>query len=1028
VSKNYQVPATKNPKQAQRNLFGWFCAVACLAAGTGRCANAPAPNPNPAVAVWTEENGLPQNVVLAMTQTRDGYLWLGAGSVLTRFDGTDFKIYEERDIPGLNGSKIIKLFEDSHRDLWIGTETSGVLLIDTEGKARTVLPPKGTAEGPLRSICEDKVGGVWLTMSKGQLYRYWNGSVRLLVTVHSPNEGCGQVAVDKSGLVWVSTFDGRLLGLGPITDPSGSAIPVAFESVVGHLDFLLASKSRGYWRLADGQVQKCEAEQIHNLGPYPWSPGAVVLAACEDSEGNLIVGTFYDGVYWFDREGHAVQVRGLSHNSIWCLTVDREGELWVGTNGRGLNRVRRQFFSVLEGTRESVVQSVCEDGEGGLWIGYNGEHVDHWNGSKLESFNSLVPIPREQLGAAAGRAVSVRTVLVDSRSRVWIGAAPELVFSMCLFQYQNGRFNPTNGIDHEVDALFEDRQRRIWAGTQGGLACLEGDKWKTFTARDGLSSDSVRALAQDQDGNLWVGTQDGGLNLWRDGKFTVFRKQGTNGLPSDNVTSLYADPEGVLWIGTSSGLARFYHGQWNRFTTQEGLHSNEIGYLLEDSLGYFWIGSNNGLMRVAKKDLNAFVNGAIGWIPCRAYDRADGLPTRQCTTGSQPGACRTRAGKLWFPTISGLVGVDPATLHPNTNPPPVIIEAVRVDNQLQTGGALRAPPPKSVVVPVGKEVLEVEFTALNLSAPDKVRFRFQLVEYEKTPTERPANIRSVRYPKLPHGHYKFEVTACNEDGLWNPNPTVLAVTVLPAIWQTGWFKVGAGLTLLAMLIGSVYYVSTQKLQRQLAALRQQEALEKERSRIARDLHDQLGANLTQVALLGEMVETDKDEPAEVENHARQISQTARDTTRSLDEIVWTVNPSNDTLDGLINYVCKYAQEYLALAGLKYRLEVPPQLPHTSISPELRHNVFLAAKEAVNNLVKHAKASAAWVRLRLEPNRFVLEIEDNGRGLAPGAEDKGRNGLRNMRKRMEDVGGQFESGRGAEGGTKICLVAPLSTIK
>jgi signal transduction histidine kinase len=230
--------------------------------------------------------------------------------------------------------------------------------------------------------------------------------------------------------------------------------------------------------------------------------------------------------------------------------------------------------------------------------------------------------------------------------------------------------------------------------------------------------------------------------------------------------------------------------------------------------------------------------------------------------------------------------------------------------------------------------------------------------------------------------------------------------------------------LLGLVIGSVYYVSTQRLQRQLGVLRQQEALEKERARIARDLHDQLGANLTQVALLAEMAEADKDLPVEVEGHARQISQTALDTTRALDEIVWTVNPANDTLDGLINYICKYAQEYLALADLRYRLEVPPELPSTPISPELRHNAFLAAKEAVNNVVKHSHATSAWLRLSLASHQFALEIEDDGRGLPAGAEDKGRNGLRNMRKRMEDVGGTFEIRPRTEGGTIVRLTAPL----
>jgi signal transduction histidine kinase len=212
----------------------------------------------------------------------------------------------------------------------------------------------------------------------------------------------------------------------------------------------------------------------------------------------------------------------------------------------------------------------------------------------------------------------------------------------------------------------------------------------------------------------------------------------------------------------------------------------------------------------------------------------------------------------------------------------------------------------------------------------------------------------------------------------------------------------------------------------LGKLRQQEALEKERARIARDIHDQLGASLTQVTLLGEFVESDKDSPADVEAHARQICQTARDTTRVLDEIVWTVNPSNDTLDGLITYICKYAQDYLAVAGLRYRLDVPAQLPNTPLPPELRHNVFLAAKEAVTNVVRHAKASAAWVRLKLEPEAFVLEIQDDGRGIA-GMDEKAasaRNGLRNMRKRMEDVGGSFEMVAGPDGGTLVRLTAPL----
>jgi signal transduction histidine kinase len=270
------------------------------------------------------------------------------------------------------------------------------------------------------------------------------------------------------------------------------------------------------------------------------------------------------------------------------------------------------------------------------------------------------------------------------------------------------------------------------------------------------------------------------------------------------------------------------------------------------------------------------------------------------------------------------------------------------------------------------------------------------------------------------------VSASNEDGIWNESGSSLGFIVQPPFWRTAWFLSSSSILLLGLIVAIVHYVSTQKLQRQLQTLREQEALEKERSRIARDIHDQLGANLTQVALLGELVESDKNVPEEVEAHARQICQAARETTRTLDEIVWTVNPSNDTLEGLITYICKHAQEYLATAGIRYRLDAPAHLPDVAVLPEVRHNVFLASKEAVTNIVRHAKASSVCVRLRLDSNSFKLEIEDDGRGL-PSPNEKNiesRNGLRNMRKRMEDIGGGFSIGPGAEGGTLVQLTAPI----
>ncbi|HWF18863.1 MAG TPA: two-component regulator propeller domain-containing protein, partial [Verrucomicrobiae bacterium] len=628
-----------------------------------------------------------------------------------------------------------------------------------------------------------------------------------------------------------------------------------------------------------------------------------------------------------------------------------------------------------------------------------------------------------------------QSIFVDSNQMVWAGfAASGGQWTPGLLQMQNDRFEMANGYastnNQEISAIFQDHAGKVWVGTQGGLACWNGQDWKIYTERNGLSSDAAQAIAEDHNGDLWIGTGIG-LNRLHDGHFTAFHKK--DGLPDEDVSSLYMDGEGVLWIGTrGGGLGRYFHGKWTRYTKKEGLLSDSIGYLLEDGQGNLWIGSLKGLMRVRKKELNDVAQGGANPLACRAYGEADGMAASECTIGVQPGACRGHNGKLWFPTIKGIVSVDPAQIKINTNPPPVVIESVSVSgesvvnsDEAEATNVLRSSVPSLITVPPGRERVEIQFTGLSFSSPKKARFKYRMEGYEKGWTEVDGNVRTVIYRKLTPGNFTFHVTACNEDQIWNESGASLAFIVQPPFWRTWWFLSLVTIIVIGWISGIVHYFSTQRLQRQLEGMRQQQALEKERARIARDIHDQLGASMTQVSLLGEMVESDKDDPQEVEAHARQISQTARDTSRVLDEIVWTVNPSNDTLEGLINYICKHAQEYFAVAGLRYRLDVPSQLPVTDISPEVRHNVFLTAKEAITNVVRHAKATEVWLRLKLEPTRFILELQDNGRGPS-GLEGKStRNGLRNMHKRMEDIGGSFALTAAPEGGALVRLTVPIN---
>ena len=970
---------------------------------------------------WDTDEGLPpssQNSVTSILQARDGFLWFGTLNGLVRFDGLEFVVFDESNTPGLGSSRVVALFEDRKGDLWIGTETAGVVRM-SGGKYTSVGVGQGRSDCRMVSACQDRSGGIWFCMADGQLWRMAEERYSVFVLgLDRPSSYRGVVA-DAEGPVWVGADD-RLVSVRPFPVPGGLEPQVEVEVAVGKLDRLVASGGGGYWRLADGVVQRWRGGQLdRDWGAYPW--GRVpVSAAAEDGQGNLVVGTLGGGVFWYDGQGKATRISLGDHpafNIVLSLCIDRDGTLWVGTDGRGLCRVRRQVFEVWDlswGVSLDVVQSVSADDRGGIWIGSNGGGVTHWREGEMRQYGSAEGLTNRHVWA----------VHADRGGRVWAGTWGDGLF--CLAGERFERPPGAEVLPRVIRAIYEDAGGRLWLGTQGGLAVWEGSAWRVYTQKDGLSSDEVRALAEDGVGGMWVGTGGGGVNRFRGGRFEAIRRG--DGLPADEVTSLLAEAGGVLWVGTrGGGLGRYAGGRWTRYTTREGLLSNSVGYLLDDELGHLWVGSTAGLMRIKKAELEAVAGRGAGVVTCRAYGKPDGLPTRECTAGSQPGAARGGDGRLWFPTARGLAAVQPSRLNPNPRPPPVRIEEVLVNGQPQVWEAGGDGGPPVLRVSAGKEHLEIRYTSLNLAAADRGRFKYRLdAEGDETTWTEAGTDRVARYPRLPPGEYRFHVQASNEDGLWNEVGSVLRLVVEPPFWRTWWFVGGVVVVLLGAVTGTVHTLSTQRLRRQVERLRQEEALEKERARIARDIHDHLGACLTQVALLGELVEGDKEDPAEVEVHARQISQTARDTTRVLDEIVWALNPSNDTVESLITYASKYAQEYLSTAGLRCRLDVPGVVPAAVLPPEVRHNVFLALKEAVTNVVRHAGASAVWVRVRFETGAFAVEVEDNGRGLGSvdPAAARLRNGLSNMRRRMEEVGGRFELGSAADGGTRVRLVAPL----
>ena len=505
--------------------------------------------------------------------------------------------------------------------------------------------------------------------------------------------------------------------------------------------------------------------------------------------------------------------------------------------------------------------------------------------------------------------------------------------------------------------------------------------------------------------------------------------QTDDNLPAQPIWSLLADDDGTVWVGTfRGGLLRFRDGHFDRFTTKDGLPDDVICQILDDGNGRLWIGSQQGIFWVSKSDVDDFTHGKTKSINCTAYGRYDGLPSLECSGSYQPAACRTHDGHLLFCTLKGVVSVNPQELAPNRLPPPVVIEEVFVDGQTQQNtSAAGASKPTFVQVPPGKRQVEFRYTGLSFVSPDRVRFRYQLVGLDKSMIEAGTR-RSAQYSFLLPGSYTFRVTACNNDGVWNEETAAMSLKVLPHFYEAWWFWPGIALSALVAVVAVVRQVVVRRLHRQLEELEWQRAVERDRTRIAKDIHDDLGAGLTQITLLSELAR--REPSAQAEGHLERISDSARKMTRRIDEIVWAVDPQHDTLNGLMDYISAFTEDFLRTAGVRCRMDMPAALPALHLPAELRYNLFLALKEALNNVVKHARATEVRLGLRLENNGFTLVVEDNGQGmpLSPAAENgerlMGGHGLPNLDQRLAAIGGRCVVHSTPNHGTRIELAVQI----
>lgn len=952
---------------------------------------------------WRIQDGYFSGTPQTITQTKDGYLWIGTQSELVRFDGVRFVAWTAPNGKQLPSSFIHSLLGASDGSLWIGTSrglahwTNGDLVVYS------------ATSDFIEAVLQDSKGVVWITRSR----------------VHDPNGPLCQTV-------------GNILRCYGAAD--GIPFPYAqplFQDAQGSL-WLGSSLGVCSWTPGKPQTFTKDAlaqfKGLQGVSSITGGADGSVLVGIQKVGQGLGLQQLREGVW---KEYAVPGLRGDSTN-VSALFTDRAGDLWVGTANNGLYRVhagRADHFGSADGLSSDAVQGFYEDHEGNLWVATS-RGIDRFHDTPVVTYSIHEGLTSED----------VDSVLVSRDGTVWVGNVQGLDVLHAGRVAEIGRRNGLPG--NVITSLLEARDGRLWAGVDSGLTVYDHGHFRWVNRPGGKPVGVVVSLAEDPDGSIWAATTQPSLVHIRDS--AVHEELVPPQVP--RVSSIASDSKEGIWLGLWSGaLARYRHGQLETLTPSRPNNSS-IRNLLVESDGSAWGATHEGLFRWKERQME--VLGAHNGLPCddiyasardnhgtlwldtqcgfimiqsrelerwwREPDTQVQVKTLDVFDGAQPGLTNFRPeiskapdGKLWLANENILQVVDPDHIDGNRIPPPVVVEQIIADRK-------RYLPDDHLQLPARSRDIEIDYTALSLVVPEKVRFRYKL-DGRDTEWQDPENRRRAFYSDLPPGKYQFHVIAANNDGVWNEQGTTLGFTVLPAFFQTGWFRTGA----ILMALGLLWLIYGLRV-RQLAANIQgrfNERLE-ERERIARDLHDTLLQGIFSASIHFDVADkrlpTDSPAKSPLQRGLellRQVSKEGRNTLLAL-------RPPSSTGSDLPEALSRLRNELALPASTAFRVitEGDPQ----PLRPLIRDEVYLISREAVFNASRHSNASSVEVEIDFASRNLRVLIRDNGCGIDSALLKSGREGhwgLANMRERAERIGGTLEVFSRINSGTVVQLWVP-----
>jgi signal transduction histidine kinase/ligand-binding sensor domain-containing protein/ActR/RegA family two-component response regulator len=930
---------------------------------------------------WNTRDGLPQNSVYSIAQTKDGYLWLATEEGAVRFDGIQFNT-----LPVGPKELIYKwarrLYASRDGSLWVGTRNGLTQYRNGTFRSRTTL--NGLPANDITALFESRDGAMWAGTNAG-LTRIDGGNTRVYTQQDGlPDNSVRVIAEDHAGRLWVGTHTGLAQFEGgrfkPSKNPNGTPLgEVAAISPARDGSLWIGTSQGEVARLTDGAVSNWSTK--YRLPAYP------ISSLLEDRDGNLWIGYTANGLGRLTGSTFVLRTvrEGFPDDSIRALLEDREGSLWAGTFEGGLVQLRDGKFTPFgrpEGLPE-LAYNILGARDGSVWVGSYHDGVYRLQNGKVQQFSTHNGLPN----------ASITSLAETSDGSVWIGAEKGW-----LARLRNGAItsyrNPF-GKDSMISVILPNDDGSFWIGTSGsGFARFRDGRFDEAIRSEVPLQNGVTAILRAADNSLWIGAE-GGLRHFSNGKFTDYTQK--NGLLSDYVMGIYADRQGALWIGTASGgLNRLKDGKFTSYTTDQGMPTSTVGAIAGDDAGNLWMTSNKGIFRVSLRELNEYAEGRISRISPVLYGLADGLRNEECNFGTFPAIARSLDGRFWFPTIAGVAAISPEQIRSNPVAPPVKLEAMLYDGaagRQQDGGGFTFAP--------GHGGLEIRFSAASFVAPTHVQFRYKLEGFDSDWIAAGSR-RTAYYTNLPPGRYVFRVQAANSDGVWNVAGASAPVWLRPHFYQTGWFFVLCALSAGAVIWG-VYVLRVRILLRRNEDLERgvaQRTMELQKSmemaRAALRSKSEFLANMSheiRTPMNGIVGMTELALGLSNDKEQRDCLQSVQSSAESLMALL------NDVLDLSRVEAGKLAIEQVAFdpralvrdvvqlfaasarrKGIALRYEVQDQVPARILGDPLRIRQVLS--NLLGNAVKFTHAGRVETRVSVQEDRpfITFAVEDTGIGV------------------------------------------------